>query len=99
MELSRIIQGPIVTEKSERLKLSRCYSIKVHPKATKVDVIAALKKYYDVDVQNVSVMRVRGKVRLMRGRNPVEKRHPYKKAMITLTSDSKTLDLAAFTAA
>ena len=97
MDLSRIILGPIVTEKSERLKAAgKTYTIRVAPAATKIEVIKALKEFYDVDVASVRVMRTRGKTRLMNQGRVMEKRHPIKKVMVTLAKDAKALDLAAF---
>ena len=98
MDLSRVILGPIVTEKAERLKATgKTYTIKVAPAATKVEVIKALKEFYDIDARSVRVMRTRGKIRAMGQGKVMEKRHPIKKMMVTLAPGSKTLDLTAFT--
>ena len=96
MDLTAVILGPITTEKSERLKAERTYMVRVHPKATKIDVKAALKKYWDCEVTSVRVQRVRPKMRVVGRGNILEKRHPYKRAIVTLHTDSKPLDLAAF---
>lgn len=95
MDLSRVIIGQVVTEKSERLKGQRTYTLRVTPKATKVDVRAALKRYYDVEAVSVRVMRVSAKSRRFRG-GIMEKRHPFKKVMVTLEPKSKPLDIATF---
>lgn len=96
MQLSRIILGPVVTEKSERLKTDRCYSLKVHPDATKIDVQNALKKFFDVDVASVRVMRTVPKSRSLNNGASMTKRHRAKKVMVTLTAKSDALDLAKF---
>lgn len=97
MELSRVIVGPVVTEKAERLKgVNRTYTIRVAPDATKIDVINALKKYYDVDALSVRVMRVPSKKRLVGRGKVLTKRHPVKKMMVTLSAKSKPLDIASF---
>ena len=98
MDLANVILGPIVTEKSERVKANdkRVMTIKVAPKATKVDVKNALKRFYDVDATSVRVMRVPRKVRTVGRGRVMEKRHPYKKVMVTLDAKSKALDLTAF---
>lgn len=96
MELSRIILGPVVTEKTERLKTSRNYTVRVHNAATKVDVKAALKKFYDVDVASVRVMRTPTKARSLGAGRTMTKRHPSKKMIVTLTEKSPALDLAKF---
>ena len=98
MDLSQVIIGQVVTEKSERLKVQprKVHTILVAPKATKVDVKNALKKYYDVDAESVRMIRVRPKTRTIgRGRS-MEKRHRSKKAMVTLAAKSKNLDIATF---
>lgn len=98
MELSRVILGPVVTEKAERLKAAgKTYTIKVAPEATKIEVKKALKEFYDIEVASIRVMRTRGKSRNLGQGKIMEKRHPIKKMMVTLASGSKALDLAAFT--
>jgi large subunit ribosomal protein L23 len=99
MDLTRIIMGPIVTEKAEILKASdthRTYTLRVSPRATKVDVKNALKRFYDVDVSSVRIINTRPKTRAV-GRGTMEKRHRMKKMLVTLAKDSKVLDLTAFT--
>lgn len=95
MELSSVILGALMTEKSERLKGQRVYTLRVHSHATKVDILNALKTFFDVEVNVVRTVRIKGKARLVGGGNIVQKRHPYKKALITLDHKSKPLDLAA----
>lgn len=97
MELSRVIVAPIVTEKSERMKAAdkRVVTLKVATKATKIDVKSALKKFYDVDAAEVRVMRVPRKTRRVGRNKEMEKRHHYKKVMVTLAAKSKALDLTA----
>ena len=96
MDLTSVILGPIITEKSERAKLHNTYMIKVAPKATKIDVKKALYRFYDVDVTSVRIQRVGPKFRQSGRGKSVVKRDRYKKAIITLGPKSKPLDLAAF---
>jgi ribosomal protein L23 len=97
MELSRIIMGQIVTEKSERQKASdRSYTLRVHPDATKVDVTNALEKHFDVTVQSVRMHWLRVKARALGGSRILTKRHRSKRAFVTLAPKSKALDLTAF---
>lgn len=98
MDLSNVISGSIVTEKSERLKGERTYTLKVAPSATKIDVSNALKRFYDVDVASVRVMIVRAKSREVGAYKTFTKRQSYKKMLVTLTPKSKALDLAQFKA-
>ena len=97
MELSRVIIGPIVTEKSERMKTAdkRVVTLRVATQATKIDVKSALKKFYDVDAADVRVMRVPKKVRRIGRSKQMEKRQHFKKVMVTLAAKSKALDLTA----
>jgi large subunit ribosomal protein L23 len=99
MDLTRVILGPVTTEKSELLKGVRTYTLRVSPLATKVDVRNALKRYYDVEVTSIRVMRTRPKQRMVGNDRIVTKRHRQKRMMVTLSKESKTLDLAQFKAA
>jgi len=94
MDLSRVIIGPIVTEKAERLKTNRVYTLHVDPRATKVDIKAAMRKYYDVDVASVRVVRVGPKFRSFGRGGVMRKRHPMKKVLVALVPKSKPLDIA-----
>lgn len=98
MNAANVIIAPIVTEKSERLKAAegkRTYTLRVHPDATKIDVEKALEQFFQVRVEKVRVLWVQPKVRSL-GAGFMEKRHRAKKALVTLTKDSKALDLTTF---
>jgi len=97
MELTSVIYGPVITEKGERLKAQlRTYALRVAPDATKILVKNALQKYFDVQVKAVRVVKVGPKTRVFGKGAIMEKRHPYKKMLVTLTKESKALDLSAF---
>lgn len=96
MELSTVIIGPVVTEKAEAQKSQKTYVLTVDPAATKVDVRNALKKFYDVDVSSVRVLRTRPKVRLVGQGKMIEKRHRTKRMMVTLGKKSKALAITSF---
>lgn len=99
MDLSRVIIAPIVTEKAERLKAGtdvHTYTLHVAPWATKIDVKNALKMFYDVDVTAVRIIKTQAKRRDLGAGKMMEKRHAYKKAMVTLAPKSKALDISAF---
>ncbi len=98
MDLSRIILGPVVTEKAERLKAKNIYTIKVSGGATKIDVKNALRRYYDVDVHSVNVLNTRPKGRSVGNGKFMEKRHRSKHMLVRLAAKSKALDLATFKA-
>jgi len=95
MELTRVIIGSVYTEKAERQKENRIYTLQVAPDATKIDVKNALKKFYDVEVSSVRAMRVGAKMRNV-GSKQIAKRKPSKRMIITLAPKSKTLDVTAF---
>lgn len=99
MELTRIILGPVTTEKSELQKEKRTYTLRVAPEATKIDVKNALRKYYDVDAVSVRVMRIGPKKRVIGAGKVMVKRKPWKKMLVTLSSKSKALDLVQFKSA
>lgn len=96
MELARVIIGSVVTEKSEQLKSVRTYTLRVAPTATKIDVKNALRRFFDVEVATIRVMRVGAKVRAVGMGRVIPKRRAFKKMMVTLTEKSKGLDLAQF---
>ena len=96
MDLSRVIMGPVTTEKAERLKASHTYVLRVHPSATKIDLKNALRRYYDVSVEAVQVLRTRPKTRMVSQGSFMEKRHRTKRMIVKLTKKSKALDLSTF---
>jgi ribosomal protein L23 len=98
MNLLNVIIGAVVTEKAERLKAMprHTYTLRVAPKATKVEVQTALEKYYGVEVASVRMSRIQPKTRVLGPGKSMEKRHAAKKALVTLGKKSKALDLAAF---
>jgi len=98
MDLSSVILGPVVTEKAERLKAGavHTYTLRIAPWATKVDVKNSLKLFYDVDARSIRILRTQAKHRDLGAGKSMEKRHATKKALVTLATDSKPLDIAAF---
>ncbi len=98
MDLSRVIIGPIVTEKAERQKVvetGHVYALKVAPKSTKIDVRNAIERLYGVQVSKVRIVKIQPKTRILSAHASMEKRHAGKKALVTLKKGSKALDLAA----
>ncbi len=96
MELAHVIKGPVLTEKAEAQKVAGIYTLKVDPKATKVDVKNALRRFYDVDVVSVRALRTVPKVRAISAHKSMQKRHREKRMIVKLSKKSKTLDLSAF---
>lgn len=96
MNLTEVIMGAVSTEKAERLKENRTYTLQVHPKATKVDVSQALRKYYNVEPDKIRIVKVKAKRRLIGRGRFIQKRDPVKRALITLSSSSKPFDISNF---
>ena len=96
MNLTQIILGEVMTEKALRLKEKKIYVLKVHPAATKVDVQNALRQYFDVEPRAVRMLYVQPKERVVARGKTVRKRPASKRAIITLTEKSKSLDLTNF---
>ena len=63
-----ILLSPIITEKSSMLQESNKYVFKVHLGSNKIEIKRAVEEIFDVVVENVNVMKVKGKNK-MYGRN------------------------------
>ena len=78
-----VIKGPLITEKLDRAREKfRHYSFLVDREATKHDVARAVQALFNVHVEDVRTLIIRGKVKRV-GRN-IGKRPNYKKAVVTL---------------
>ena len=86
-----IIRRPIITEQSMEAVADKKYVFEVAMNATKTDVKAAVEKIFNVKVAKVNTLIVNGKVKRT-GAYPAGKRADYKKAVVTLTADSKTIE-------
>ncbi len=96
MDLTRVILGPVVTEKAEVQKMRGIYTLRVDQNATKVDVKNALRKFYDTEAVSVRVLRTVPKYRNLGAGRSMEKRHREKRMLVKLAPKSKPLDLATF---
>ena len=85
-----IIVKPIITEQSMSQMQERKYTLKVAKRANKVQIKNAIEELFGVKVQAVNTMNVLGKYKRM-GMN-IGKRADWKKAVVTLTEDSKTIE-------
>lgn len=86
-----IIFKPIVTEKSTGMMEENKYAFVVNIKANKVEIKRALEEIFGVKVKAVNTMKVKGKLKRMgihRGYRP-----DWKKAIVTLTPDSKPIEI------
>jgi large subunit ribosomal protein L23 len=87
MKSNEILIKPILTEKMLKLQESeRKYAFKVHNKVNKIMVKKAIQDRFDVTVENVNILYVKGKSKQMNTRRGITKgkRSDWKKAIITL---------------
>ena len=85
-----IILRPVITEESTMGQALKKYTFKVDKKATKPEIKAAVEKLFGVKVQKVNVVNVKGHLRRY-GRFEGYTAS-WKKAVVTLTEDSKTIE-------
>ncbi|MCD8022692.1 MAG: 50S ribosomal protein L23 [Lachnospiraceae bacterium] len=87
-----VIQKPVVTEKSMNAMTEKKYTFLVHPDATKSQVKEAVEKMFDgAKVKTVNTMNQVGKPK-RRGMT-FGKTAQTKKAIVTLTEDSKDIEI------
>ncbi|MTD14411.1 50S ribosomal protein L23 [Nakamurella sp. YIM 132087] len=86
-----IILAPVVSEKSYGLLETGRYTFLVHPDANKTQVKIAIEKIFDVKVTSVNTINRNGKRK--RTRVGYGQRKSTKRAIVTLSPDSKSIDL------
>ena len=87
-----IIRRPVITEQSMAGVADNKYVFIVDINANKTEIKEAVEAVFGVKVAKVNTIRMQGKVKRV-GANPAGKRADYKKAIVTLTADSKTIEL------
>ena len=87
-----IIIRPVITEQSMDGVADKKYVFKVAVDASKPEIKAAVEEIFGVKVAKINTLRQQGKVKRT-GRYPAGPRAEYKKAVVTLTADSKTIEL------
>ena len=93
MKAHDIIIKPILTEKSYKGLANKVYTFKVAPEANKVEIRKAIEEIFDVKVEKVNTLNVKGRTKTQntkRGRT-VGKTSDIKKAIVTLKADSKPI--------
>ena len=85
-----IIKRPVVTEQSMMQMQEKKYTFEVDKRANKIQIRQAVEEIFGVKVKSVNTMNVIGKFKRM-GRNE-GKRADWKKAIVTLTENSKTIE-------
>jgi Ribosomal protein L23 len=86
-----IVRRPIITEKSMAAMGNRKYTFAVDIHADKTQIKDAVEKIFGVKVQDVCTMKILGKEK--RVGVHIGKRPDWKKAIVTLTPDSKAIEL------
>ena len=86
-----IILAPVVSEKSYGLLETGRYTFLVHPDANKTQVKIAVEKIFDVKVTSVNTINRQGKRK--RTRAGFGQRKSTKRAIVTLSSDSKAIEI------
>ena len=83
MRIEDVIDDPIVTEKSVlQQEENNEYTFAVNPGANKIEIKKAVKKQFDVEVDDVRTMNVRGKSRRVRWQEG--QTSDWKKAIVSL---------------
>lgn len=85
-----IILKPIITEKSMDGLQTGKYTFKVATDANKIEIKSAIEKLFGVKVAKINTMNCKGHMRRV-GRY-VGNKPDWKKAVITLTEDSKGIE-------
>ena len=86
-----IIRRPVITEQSMADVADKKYVFMVDIDANKTEIKEAVETVFGVKVAKVNTVRMQGKVKRT-GAYPKGKRADYKKAIVTLTADSKTIE-------
>ncbi len=88
-----VIRAPRVSEKTARLQeMSNQYVFEVAKNATKADVKSAVEQLFNVKVEAVNVLNVKGKIKSFRSREG--RRGDWRKAYVRL-AEGQTIDVMA----
>ena len=87
-----VILRPVITEQSMASVADKKYVFQVAIDADKTQIKAAVEEIFGVKVAKVNTVRMQGKVKRT-GAYPAGRRAAYKKAVVTLSADSKTIEL------
>ena len=86
-----IIRRPVITEQSMESVADKKYVFMVDVNANKVEIKKAVEEIFGVKVEKVNTIRMEGKEK-RQGAAPAGRRASWKKAMVKLTADSKTIE-------
>ena len=87
-----IIKRPIITEQSMAETEAKKYTFEVAKSANKIEIAKAVEEIFGVKVAKVNTLNMQGKEKRT-GRYPAGRRPSWKKAMVTLTGDSKSIEV------
>ena len=90
-EFYDIIRRPIITEKASMASEHGIVAFEVAIKSTKKQIKDAIENLFNVKVQAINTLIVKGKVKRFRGK--LGKRRDFKKAYVTL-ADGNTIDVS-----
>ena len=86
-----VIIRPVITEQSmEDLDIKK-YAFRVAMDANKIEIKKAVEEIFGVKVEKVNTINMDGKVK-RQGAYPKGRTAAYKKAMVKLSADSKTIE-------
>ena len=86
-----ILQAPVISEKSYALLESGQYTFLVKPEANKTEIKIAVEKVFGVKVLSVNTINRQGKRK--RTRSGFGKRKDTKRAIVTLSPESKPIEI------
>ena len=90
MNARDIILAPVITEKAVSVLPEKKYTFRVKKDANKIAITYAVEEIFGVKVAKVNTISMKGHLRRM-GRNEGYT-SDWKKAVVTLTEDSKTIE-------
>jgi len=90
MNARDVILAPVITEKSVAALSEKKYTFRVADGANKIEIAKAVEEIFGVKVAKVNTISMKGKKRRM-GRFEGYT-SDWKKAVVTLTEDSKTIE-------
>ncbi|HEY8372763.1 MAG TPA: 50S ribosomal protein L23 [Pseudonocardiaceae bacterium] len=86
-----VILAPVISEKSYGLLEENKYTFLVHPDSNKTEIKIAVEKIFGVKVTAVNTINRKGKRK--RTRYGYGKRKDTKRAIVTLSADSKPIEI------
>ena len=86
-----VVLAPVVSEKSYGLLEEQKYTFLVHPDSNKTEIKIAVEKIFGVKVISVNTINRQGKRK--RTRTGYGKRKDTKRAIVTLSEDSKPIEI------